>query len=357
MLTRIEKLRELLPEDFGAALIQHRPNRAYLSKFMSSAGLLLITAKSATLFVDFRYIEVAKIKTEGVDVILMDRVYDQIGQILAGEGVSALLLENEISVGTLASVKKGLRPYKPKIECGSKLSRAVARLRAVKDEEEIDRIRAAQKITDDAFAYICGFIKEGRTEREVAAELEYFMRRNGADGLAFGTICVSGKNTSMPHGEPGEKKLERGDFITMDFGAMKNDYCSDMTRTVALGEISDEQKRVYDTVLTAHLTAMRAARAGVTGFELDKAARDVVNAAGYEGCFGHGLGHSLGLEIHENPRASQACRDRLPAGTVVTIEPGIYLEGRFGVRIENMVVLTDEGCVDLTASPRELICL
>ncbi len=356
-MTRIDKLRELLPENFGAALVQHRPNRAYLSGFLSSAGMLLVTEKSATLFVDFRYIEAAKIKAEGVNVVLMERVYSQIGEILSREGVSRLLLENEISVGALASVKKGLRGAKVKVECGSKLSAAVARLRAVKDEKELDRIRAAQRITDAAFGHICGFIEEGRTEREIAAELEYHMRRSGADGFAFGTICVSGKNSSMPHGEPGEKRVERGDFITMDFGAMKEGYCSDMTRTVALGEVGAEQQRVYDTVLRAHLAAIQAARAGITGFELDKVARDIVYEAGYEGCFGHGLGHSLGLEIHENPRASQSCRERLPAGTVITIEPGIYLEGRFGVRIENMVVLTDGGCIDLTGSPRELIVL
>lgn len=354
-MNRIEKLRRALPADFEAAVIQHGPNRQYFSRFPSSAGVLVVTPRRAVLFVDFRYIEAAKMKAQDVEVVLMGKVWQQVAELLAAEHAHKVLVEREISLETFHTMRKEL----PGVEFddGDAVSGAAIELRAIKEDEEIAAICAAQAITDAAFQHICSFIKEGQTEREIAAELEYTMRRAGADGMAFETICVSGENTSLPHGVPGERKVRKGDFLTMDFGALKDGYCSDMTRTVALGSISAEQQKVYDTVLAAHMAARAAAKAGITGVALDKAARDVIDDAGYKGCFGHSLGHSLGLEIHEEPRASATWDKVLPAGTVITIEPGVYLEGRFGVRIENMVLLTADGCRDLTASPRELIVL
>ena len=196
-----------------------------------------------------------------------------------------------------------------------------------------------------------------RAEKAIAAELEYHMRKKGADGLAFETIIASGTNGSMPHAVPSDKEIQTGEFVTMDFGAKLEGYCSDMTRTVAVGEVGEEQHRIYDTVLKAHLTSMAAAKAGVYGDELDKIARDIIYGAGYEGCFGHSLGHSLGLDIHEKPMCSFARHDLLPAGTIMTIEPGIYVEGKYGVRIENMILITEHGYVNLTGSERELITL
>ncbi len=354
-MNRIERLKQKLGEGFGGAIVMNDFNRCYLSEMMSSAGTVVITERSSTLIIDFRYIEAARARAKGVEVVLQDELFDQIRGILSRDEVKSVMIEQEISVGQLSIVKSELMNYE--ISESPKLSGAITELRAVKDDGEVARIARAQAITDDAFDYICGFIKPGQSEREIAAELEYFMRKKGADGLAFSTICVSGKKSSLPHGEPDENIVMAGDFVTMDYGALKDGYCSDMTRTVAVGKVSDEQKRVYETVLKAHLAATDAAKPGITGKELDAVARNIINEAGYEGCFGHGLGHSLGLEIHEEPRASSLSNAVLPEGTIMTIEPGVYLEGRFGVRIENMVVLKGDGCEVITKSPRELIVL
>ncbi len=356
-MTRIEKLRAALPERFEAALVQKNAHRFYLTGFQSSAGALLITRTDATLFVDSRYDEAAGARAQGVRVERMERLYEQLTARLCAQNIHHLMIENETAVGALASLKKGLREAKLKFDCSNALSGAILRLRQVKDEAELGAVRAAQAITDAAFERILEFIRPGRTEREIAAELEYEMRRRGADGFAFSTIVVSGKNTSMPHGVPGDRPVERGDFVTMDFGAKKDGYCSDMTRTVAVGTASDRMREVYAVVLEAHLRAAGAAKAGVTGGELDAAARGVIEAAGYGDCFGHALGHSLGIDIHESPRASRGSADLFEENSLVTIEPGIYLPGEFGVRIENMVRMLPGGCENLTASPRELLIL
>jgi Xaa-Pro aminopeptidase len=356
-MTRIEKLRERLPDGFEAALVENRFNRAYLTGFDSSSGLLVITGDRARLIVDFRYIEAARRGVRGdIEVELMADACAQARAVMDACGAARALVE---STSSLEAFER-LREKMPGISLAgdSALTDAIRDMRAVKDEDEIAAIKAAQAITDAAFGYILGVIKPGLAEREIAAELEYYMRRNGADGLAFPTICVAGAKTSLPHGEPGDYRIKSGDLLTMDFGALKNGYCSDMTRTVAVGDIGDEQKRLYETVLGAHLAAQEAARAGITGRELDAVARVYIEEKeGYKGCFGHGLGHSLGLEIHESPSASPACESLLTPGTVITIEPGVYLKGRFGARIENMVVLREDGCENLTDSERELIIL
>ncbi|MEG0470638.1 MAG: M24 family metallopeptidase, partial [Longicatena sp.] len=212
-------------------------------------------------------------------------------------------------------------------------------------------------ITDKAFLHICDFIKVGQTEFDIAIELEYTMKKLGATGLAFDSIIVSGVNSSLPHGVPSDKKIEQGDFITMDFGASYNGYCSDMTRTVAIGKISDEQQKVYDTVLKAQLMAIDAIKAGVTYSDIDNVARSYIYSQGYEGCFGHGLGHSLGLYIHEDPRFSYACHEVAQENVMMTVEPGVYLSGKFGVRIEDMVLITENGVDIITKSEKKLITL
>lgn len=354
-MTRIDKLRAKLPADFGAALIENTYNRAYLTGFSSSAGALVVTRGRAVLIVDFRYIEAARAKTDSIEVALMTDTYKQVGDILDAVGVTALYIENQTTLKTCEKIKSQLGN---KTVIGSAaLSGAIRELRSVKEESEIGSIKSAQSITDAAFGYILGVIKPGVSERELAAELEYYMRKHGADAMAFPTICVAGKKSAMPHGETGDNTVNKGDFVTLDFGAQKDGYCSDMTRTIAVGQISGEHKRVYNTVLAAHLAAIDAARAGITGAELDSVARSIIDAGGFKGYFGHGLGHSLGLEVHEEPRASVNCDDVLESGTVMTIEPGIYLEKRFGVRIENMVVIRENGCENLTKSERELIVL
>jgi Xaa-Pro aminopeptidase len=227
--------------------------------------------------------------------------------------------------------------------------------RRVKTEAEIKKIRKAQKITDDAFSFVLTLINEDRTEVEIASEIEHFMRKSGADGLAFDTIAVSGKNSSLPHGVPTTSKLVKDSFFTMDYGAKVDGYCSDMTRTVVLGKADDEMKRIYNTVLTAQSEAMKFIRAGVSCKDADAVARKVISDAGYGEYFSHSLGHSLGLEIHELPSLSTKSEDILVSGNIVTVEPGIYIPGRYGVRIENMVLVTENGCENLTHSDNSLI--
>jgi Xaa-Pro aminopeptidase len=230
--------------------------------------------------------------------------------------------------------------------------------RKIKTEKEVGKIRKAQEITDKAFSHILGFINGDRTEIEVAAELEYFMRKNGASGLAFDTISVSGKNSSLPHGVPTTAKLTPNSFLTMDYGAKFQGYCSDMTRTVVLGKADEEMKRIYNTVLTAQKAALEAAHEGASCKGLDKIARDIIHGAGYEGCFGHSLGHGVGMFIHESPRLSFAAPDEsvLTRGHVVTFEPGIYLAGKYGCRIEDMACIRPDGSFyNFTKSPKEMI--
>jgi Xaa-Pro aminopeptidase len=234
---------------------------------------------------------------------------------------------------------------------------AIWALRERKDPGELALIQAAQGITDGCFSYILNFIKPGRTEREIALEMFRHMMEQGAEGLAFDTICVSGVNSSLPHGVPTERRLEAGDFLTMDFGAMVGGYCSDMTRTVAIGHVTEEMSRVYHTVLEAQRKAIAAVKKGMICSQVDKRARNIIYGAGYEGCFGHGLGHSVGLDIHEEPRFSPACGRECQEGMILTVEPGIYLEGKFGCRIEDMVFIGEDSVLNLTHSPKELMIL
>lgn len=230
-------------------------------------------------------------------------------------------------------------------------------LRSAKDEEELDRMRQAQRITDEAFRELLNFIRPGLTERDVAARLVYELLRRGGRKVSFDPIVAAGANGSMPHAVPGETVIQPGMFVTMDFGCVYEGYCSDMTRTVAVGQPTEEMERVYHTVLEAQRAGIAAARAGVTGSEVDRAARQVIQQAGYGAFFSHSFGHSLGLEIHESPNASPSEQSVLPTGAVISAEPGIYLPGRFGVRIEDVLVLREGGCEDITHSPKNLIVL
>lgn len=230
-------------------------------------------------------------------------------------------------------------------------------LRASKDEEEIAAMLQAQKITDAAFGEILNYIRPGLTEQEVAARLVYELLRRGARKVSFDPIVAAGASGSMPHAVPGETVIQKGMFVTMDFGCVYDGYCSDMTRTVAVGQPTQEMERVYETVLAAQKAGIAAARAGMPGRELDAAARKVIEEAGYGDYFTHSFGHSLGLEIHESPNASPGETRPLPAGTVISAEPGIYLPGCFGVRIEDVLVLEEGGCRDITQSPKNLIVL
>ena len=225
----------------------------------------------------------------------------------------------------------------------------------IKTEQELEYLAMAESIGDKAFMKMLDIIKPGMTELEVAAELEYLLKKEGGEGLAFSTIIASGVNSSMPHAIPGDKKLEVGDFITMDFGCKYKGYCADMTRTVVLGKANEKQKEIYNIVLKAQLAALDAIKAGIPGKAVDKVARDIIEEAGYGAYFGHGLGHSVGLFIHEGPRLSMKEETILQPNMTETVEPGIYLPGFGGVRIEDMVVITENGYKNLAQSPKELI--
>ena len=340
----------------SALLVASVPNRFYLTGFETSDGYVFITKEAAVFLIDFRYVEKAKETVKSCAVQLSVSPMEEIRALCEQHGVSDLYVENNyVSMSLQKDLAAAVKPTE--IVADDRFDTLLRDMRSVKNETELSLMQQAQKLTDDTFSYIVERIEAGRTEREVMLDMEFYMRRLGSEGVSFDFIVVSGKNSSLPHGVPTDKKIERGDFVTMDFGAVVGGYHSDMTRTVAVGAVSDEQKRVYDTVLKAQLTAIDAVKSGVVCRDIDKIARDLIYAAGYEGCFGHGLGHSVGVEIHERPNFNTRCDTVLKAGTVMTVEPGIYLENRFGVRIEDMVFVTADGCIDLTKSPKELLVL
>lgn len=352
---RIKRLAHDLPEDMDAALITSEVNRRYYTGFVSSAGALLVTREKAVLLLDSRYVEAGGKKVTDAEVVLMTDMARQLNELFEEYKVKTVGIESGyMTVESLYSLRKVLSAQ---MLDDPRLNSIILKHRCVKSEEEMAEIRAAQTITDKTFIHMLDLIKPGVSEKDLQLELDYYMLRNGATGLAFETILAAGANGSMPHAVPGDNVIKEGDFVTMDFGAAHNGYCSDMTRTVAVGKITEEQEKVYNLVLDAQLAAIDAVRAGVPCNSIDKVARDMIYGAGYEGRFGHGLGHSLGLEIHENPRFSMLCSDITEVGTVMSVEPGIYLDGRFGVRIEDIVMITENGCEVITKSEKKLITL
>ncbi|MBE6586477.1 MAG: aminopeptidase P family protein [Ruminococcaceae bacterium] len=340
-----------------AILISSEINQRYLSNFAYTDGFMLILQEEAFLLTDFRYIEAAKsiVDQSECQVIMPDtRMLVYVKKLLEDKKIKTLTFEEaEASYSLynrLCDTFEGVQ-----VVAGG--SAMIEKLRLIKDEAEIAAMTRAQAITDEAFAYILNFITPDRTELEVALELEFFMRAHGSEGTAFETIAVSGSNSSRPHGVPRPVKLEKG-FFTMDFGARVDGYCSDMTRTVVLGKADEEMKHLYNTVLKAQTSALDALHAGMKCADADKIARDIIDNAGYKGCFGHSLGHGVGLFIHENPRLAGIVPDTevLRPGHVVTVEPGIYIEGKYGCRIEDMVTVLPDGTIhDFTKSPKELI--
>lgn len=337
-----------------AVLVTSAPNRYFAAGFRSSDGVVLVAANDACLCTDSRYIEAAQTAVSGARVIQMDaqHSYTQlIREFIAANNIIRLGFEEDSMSWSQHKAYAG--------DLGVELvpvQGLFTELRASKQDWEIENMIAAQRISERAFDDILGIISTELTEREVAAELTYRMQKYGAEGNSFDPIVVSAEKSSLPHGVPGPVKIKPG-FLTMDFGCVYNGYCSDMTRTVCVGQPTDEMRRVYDIVLEAQLAGIAAARAGIYGWEIDAAARRVIEAAGYGAYFGHGFGHSLGIEIHEKPNANASEKGIMPIGAVVSAEPGIYLPGRFGVRIEDVVVLGENGCTDITLAPKHLICL
>ena len=348
------KLYEKIAEKgFDGAIFLDEVSQHWLTGFASTDGIVLVTEKETLLITDSRYIEAAQ---KGVNADVRATMYERSIFETAAKYASDLGLKKlcydggRLTVSQLKRLEKAFDGMEL-----TDLPGACEELRRVKTPAEIENIRTAQKITDAAFTHICSVLKRGMTELEVAAELEYFMRKSGADGLAFETIAVSGPKSSLPHGVPGNVVLTENAFLTMDFGARYNGYCADMTRTVVLGKADDEMKAIYEIVLQAQKAVIASLRPGAVGQDVDAAARDIITAAGYGKCFGHGTGHSVGLEIHEEPRASVRSNDVFVPGQLLTAEPGIYLEGKYGVRIEDLLLVTESGCEDLTKSDKTLI--
>lgn len=355
-MNRFDKLFAELPEEIDSVLITSDINRRYFTGMKSSAGTVIAFRDAAYLIIDFRYIEKAKASVKTADVIEQKNLLLQLTELLHRHSAGNLAIEAaEMTVSTLNRYKKELSEFE--IIDTDMLSNCISALRSVKDEEELQCIQKAQEIAENAFESILGFIREGVTEREIALELDRQMLLRGAEAVSFETIALSGANTSMPHGVPSDKKVQKGEFVLMDFGAVYDGYHSDMTRTVCVGEPDDEMKRVYNTVLEAQLACLEKAHGGMTGSELDSIARSIIEDAGYGENFGHSLGHGVGMEIHEAPVASQNNQNILKPGAVVTVEPGIYLKGKFGVRIEDFVILTENGNVNLTKCAKNILSL
>ncbi len=340
-------------KNIDALLITDPYNMRYISGFRGGEGVLYISRNQHVLITDSRYTEAAG-KESDFTVAEENRENPRtelLSKCISQDHARSLGYEDcSMLCSDFAMFKKKLN-----VETWVPMGQTVNELRQIKTPEELDYLRKAESIGDAAFTAMLNFIKEGQTELEVAARLEYEMKMNGAEGFSFDSIVASGINSSMPHAVPSEKKLENGDFLTMDFGCIYKGYCSDMTRTVVIGKADSRQKEIYDIVLRAHKVSMAAVKPGMKGCEVDKVARDLITEAGYGDCFGHGLGHSVGLYIHEEPRFSMTDQTVLKANMIETIEPGIYVPGFGGVRIEDMILITEDGYEDLAHSPKELI--
>ncbi len=359
MQNKIERLSNALlkGDKKSAAIIYSSTNRRYFTELLSSAGFVIVTAEESYLIVDFRYIEVATNNAKGVTVEMFSNADEKIKEILKKHNIENVYMETAaLPYAQAKKFETACEAVGAKAIFDDSLDNVIKDIRIIKTADEVEKIKASQSLTDAAYEHILPFIKEGAVERDIALEIEFFMRKNGADGVAFSLIIVAGENSSMCHGVPGKNKIKKGDFITMDTGALLDGYHSDMTRTVALGHVSDEQRDVYETVLKAHNEAMYAIKPGAICSDVDKVARDIIDAK-YAGTFGHGLGHGVGFDIHEWPRLSAMDNTVLEEGMVVTDEPGIYLPGKFGVRIEDMVLVTKDGYESLTNSPKELVIL
>ena len=335
-------------------LLTSRYSRHYGAQFDIAEGVAIVSKNGCRYFTDSRYIESAENGIQGFEVLdIAGHGYiKRLNDAIADFGITELGFEEPFL--TYAEYMS----YDKDLNCSLVPRNAeINGFRGTKEDWELELMRKAQAITDKAFSEVCPRIRVGMTELELQAELIYCLYKNGATGLAFDPIIVSGPNTSLPHGVAGERTIREGDFITMDFGASYMGYCSDMTRTVAVGHASEEMVKVYNTVLQAQLAGLAVSKAGVPGEAIDEAARSVIREAGYGDYFGHGYGHSLGLEIHENPSPNAKNPNPMPLKAVASAEPGIYLPGKFGVRIEDTCVYLEDGIEILTHSPKELIVI
>lgn len=338
------------------ALITSETNIRYLTDFANSEGVLLVTAGEVYFLVDFRYGEAARKQVTGCKAVVYSKLLDSMKEILQKHGVCEVLFEtSQMTVKTMQRYKQSMEQYGCTMVTNDILDSTLRDMRIIKTPEEIERMKTAQKITEESYLELLNIVKPGVSERKLAFELEFLMRKKGASGISFDLITITGKKTSMPHGVPGDDIVQTGDLVTFDIGALYDGYHSDMTRTIAVGEISEYQKEIYDIVYNAQMQALSRVKAGVTACEIDKTARDIIEKAGYGEYFRHSTGHGVGLDIHEEPFVSPKSNTILSENMVITVEPGIYLPDQFGVRIEDMVRVTKDGCDNFASLPKELI--
>lgn len=351
---RVSAVQEMISAD-QAALVTDETSIFYFTGFPHSEGYLLITKDNSYLLVDFRYIEAAQNTVKSSQVVMFSNPFETINNFISANNIKEILLESDkITVSAFKTMQKEI---KAELISDDKLSELIKDLRIIKSADEIEKLKIAQNIAEKAYLEVLNMVKPGVTERQIALELEYLMKKYGAEKIAFDLITVTGKKSSLPHGVPADVEVKTGDFVTFDIGAVYEGYHSDMTRTVAVGEVSDKQKEIYNIVLKSHLAGLDAVKAGVSGFDVDKVCRDIIKDAGYGEFFGHGTGHGVGLEIHEEPRVSPKGETILKSGMIITVEPGIYLPDEFGVRIEDTVLVTDNGFETFAHIPKELIIL
>jgi Xaa-Pro aminopeptidase len=352
---RINKLKEKLKEkNIDAFLVTKRENVRYLSQFTGTSGKLLITQNDSIFITDFRYLDQASDQTDGCVIKeISSNFVVGFSELLKRKKIKNLSFESEdLNFETYQKLKEKLD-----IETLNPQESIVEELRMIKDQSEVEKIKKAVEIADQGFQFLINFIEPGKREKEVALELEFFMKRHGGEANAFDFIVASGKRGALPHGVASDKKIEIGDLVTIDFGTVYQGYHSDITRTIAVGEPDNKLRDIYELVLTAQKKVIAEIKAGMSCFDADKIARDFIAKAGYKDNFGHGLGHGIGLEIHEGPRISYTSEDSLKPGMVVTDEPGIYISGLGGVRIEDDLLITESGCEVLNSAPKELIIL
>ena len=339
-----------------AALILSEENRLYFTGFASSNGTLLVMPEESAFITDSRYYEAACSAVTEAQVLLQDQVYQQIFDLLQKHNCTEILVEaDRMTLSELNKWRKMLPTYS--FNVSNRLDKLANGIREIKSEEEIEKMQRAQDIAEKALDELLHILKPGVAERDLANELEYLMRKFGADGISFDTIAVSGANSSKPHGVPGEKLVEAGDFVTIDFGALYQHYHSDTTRTFAVGQPTEEMVNVYEPVRKAQQAGLDYVRPNIAAFDLDKACRDVIAEAGYGEYFGHSTGHGVGVEIHEHPFAGPKSEETIRENAIVTVEPGIYLPGKFGVRIEDMVLVTADGHRNFCHLTKELVVL
>ncbi|QQZ10886.1 M24 family metallopeptidase [Heyndrickxia vini] len=351
---KLEKLRnQFSKQGIDGILITSPYNRRYMTNFTGTAGVVLISETQALFITDFRYVEQASKQAQGFEIIQHKGIiHEEIAQQLVALGIKKLGFEQDyVNYSDYTLYEKAFSVDLVPV------SRLIENLRLIKTESEIKILKEAADIADAAFKHILDYIKPGVTELEVSNELEFFMRKAGATSSSFDTIVASGTRSALPHGVASDKVIEKGDFVTLDYGALHKGYVSDITRTVAVGEPSDKLKEIYDVVLESQLLAMEKIKPGMTGIEADAIARNYISEKGYGEYFGHSLGHGIGLEVHEGPALSVRSDIVLQPGMVVTVEPGIYLPGVGGVRIEDDTLITEDSNEKLTHSTKDLIIL